>query len=84
MTRSLLARFVSSSVVVAALIVGAGSETPAQQPKADKTFSAVVTDGQGLESDVKNIHFYWEERSAKLRSFRTNCGTFRSNAGPPR
>jgi hypothetical protein len=32
------------------------------QTKAEKTFSAVVTDAQGLESDIKNVIFYWEEK----------------------
>jgi hypothetical protein len=30
--------------------------------KADKGFNAVVTDAQGVETDVKNLHFYWEEK----------------------
>lgn len=32
------------------------------EQKAEKAFSAVVTDAQGLDSDVRNIHFYWEEK----------------------
>ena len=31
-------------------------------PKADKIFTAVVTDVQGVETEVKNILFYWEEK----------------------
>jgi hypothetical protein len=31
------------------------------QPK-QKTFDAVVTDAQGVETDVNNIFFYWEEK----------------------
>ena len=33
----------------------------AQGPKGDRAFQAVVTDAQGVETDVKNIVFYWEE-----------------------
>lgn len=32
------------------------------ESKHDKTFSATVTDAQGIESEVKNVHFYWEEK----------------------
>jgi len=32
------------------------------QHKAEKTFQAVVTDAQGVETEVKNIMFYWEEK----------------------
>jgi hypothetical protein len=34
----------------------------AQNAKGDKAFQAVVTDAQGMETDVKNIVFYWEEK----------------------
>lgn len=41
-----------------------GGPTWAQNPqgKAEKSFSAVVTDTQGVESEVKNLIFYWEEK----------------------
>jgi hypothetical protein len=32
----------------------------AQKP--EKSFSATVTDAQGVETEVKNILFYWEEK----------------------
>lgn len=32
------------------------------QTKGEKSFHAVVTDTQGVETDVKNILFYWEEK----------------------
>ena len=32
------------------------------QPKGEKTFQAVLTDAQGVETDVKNVIFYWEEK----------------------
>jgi hypothetical protein len=30
--------------------------------KAEKTFSAVMIDANGLDTEVKNVMFYWEER----------------------
>lgn len=32
------------------------------QAKGEKTFHAVLTDAQGVETDVKNVIFYWEEK----------------------
>lgn len=32
------------------------------QNKAEKTFQAVATDAKGIETDVKNVIFYWEEK----------------------
>jgi hypothetical protein len=32
------------------------------QTKAERQFHATVTDGQGIETDIKNITFYWEEK----------------------
>jgi hypothetical protein len=32
------------------------------QPKAERQFHATVTDGQGIETELKNILFYWEEK----------------------
>jgi hypothetical protein len=32
------------------------------QTKAERQFQATVTDGQGIESDIKNVIFYWEEK----------------------
>lgn len=62
MTRSLIIRSLYSCAIAVVSIL---SQIPSQalaQPKAEKTFSAVVTDAQGLDSEVKNIHFYWEEK----------------------
>jgi hypothetical protein len=30
--------------------------------KAEKTFNALITDTQGVETDMKNVFFYWEEK----------------------
>jgi hypothetical protein len=32
------------------------------QAKAEKSFTATVTDAQGIESEIKNVIFYWEEK----------------------
>lgn len=32
------------------------------QTKAERQFQATVTDGQGIETEIKNIMFYWEEK----------------------
>lgn len=30
--------------------------------KAEKTFNVVVTDTQGIQTEMKNVSFYWEEK----------------------
>ena len=32
------------------------------QAKGEKTFQATLTDAQGVETEVKNVIFYWEEK----------------------
>ncbi|MGH7232008.1 MAG: hypothetical protein ACREJU_11720 [Nitrospiraceae bacterium] len=32
------------------------------QNKNEKTFAAVITDANGVETEVKNVLFYWEEK----------------------
>jgi len=32
------------------------------QTKAERQFQATVTDGQGIETEIKNVMFYWEEK----------------------
>ena len=32
------------------------------QGKSEKTFNASITDTQGVETEVKNVTFYWEEK----------------------
>ena len=32
------------------------------ETKADRQFHATVTDGQGIETEIKNIMFYWGEK----------------------
>lgn len=54
-----LVRLVALCGVLA--IVGLPAQALAET-KGEKHFHAVVTDTQGVETDVKNILFYWEEK----------------------
>ena len=38
------------------------ASTALAQPKAEKAFSAVLTDVDGIETELNNVIFYWEER----------------------
>lgn len=57
-------RFFLAVGLLTAMMWFCGAPAWAQNPqsKAEKSFSAVVTDTQGVESEVKNIMFYWEEK----------------------
>jgi hypothetical protein len=57
-------RFFLAVGLLTAIMWLCGGPTWAQNPqgKAEKSFSAVVTDTQGVESEVKNLIFYWEEK----------------------
>jgi hypothetical protein len=46
-----------------AIILCVGAEQQAwAQAKAEKAFTAIVTDAQGVETEVKHVLFYWEEK----------------------
>lgn len=44
-----------------AQMAAVGAEVYAQA-KAEKTFTAVLTDAQGVETEVRNVVYYWEEK----------------------
>ncbi|MDI3461433.1 MAG: hypothetical protein OJF50_000254 [Nitrospira sp.] len=44
------------------LLVSDTAWAQAKADKADRLLSAVVTDSQGVETEVKNLIFYWEEK----------------------
>lgn len=46
------------------LLIGMVAMSPASwaETKGDKAFRATLTDTQGVETDVKNVIFYWEEK----------------------
>ncbi len=46
--------------LVVALVLSGGSVWA--QSKTEKVFRALVTDTQGVETEVKNLLFYWEEK----------------------
>jgi hypothetical protein len=54
----------------------------AAEPRGDRQFQAVVTDTEGLETELKNAVFYWEEKVSEtsfvpheLRHFPVKRGT---------
>jgi hypothetical protein len=56
-------RLLMYAVAVGCVVVGLLLTPMVQaEPKTEKTFAAVVTDAQGVETEVKNLIFYWEER----------------------
>lgn len=57
--RTLMALSVAAGLFAATLLMGGPvwAET-----KGDRHFQAVTTDAKGVETEVKNIIFYWEEK----------------------
>jgi len=55
---------VTTGIVGISLFVGLCVVSPAAwaQPKSEKAFQATLTDTQGIETEVKNVIFYWEEK----------------------
>lgn len=47
------------------LWVIAAATAIAADAKGEKTFHAIVTDTQGVETELKNIIFYWEEKMSE-------------------
>lgn len=47
--------------ILAALLGIPGASAVAQQ-SGEKSFHAVATDAKGVETDLKNVLFYWEEK----------------------
>lgn len=42
--------------------MAAGGAEVLAQAKVEKTFAAVLTDAQGIETEVRNVVYYWEEK----------------------
>lgn len=55
------ARWLGAYFLVFSFLVVLTGETRAE-PKAEKTFTAVVTDAQGVDTEIRNLIFYWEEK----------------------
>ena len=49
-------------LILLVLAVSFTTSTVFAQNKNEKNFSAVITDANGIETDVKNVLFYWEEK----------------------
>jgi sporulation protein YlmC with PRC-barrel domain len=67
---------------IMAMVLGSSVIAPAAEPKADRQFLAIVSDSQGLETELKNVIFYWEEKISEtsfvpheLRYFPVKRGT---------
>ncbi|WP_447984022.1 hypothetical protein [Nitrospira sp. Nam74] len=48
-------------IVIAVTLMGSNSLW-AVEGKADKAFHATATDAKGIDTDMKNVLFYWEEK----------------------
>ena len=56
-------RLLMYAVVGGWVVVGPFLASMAQaEPKVEKTFTAVVTDAQGVDTEIRNLIFYWEEK----------------------
>ena len=55
-------------IVGIGLFVGLCVVSPAAwaQVKGEKTFQATLTDAQGVETEVRNVIFYWEEKISEI------------------
>lgn len=51
-----------SAVLTLAAVAAMLPSVALADPKGDKTFTAVVTDAQGVETEIKNVIYYWEEK----------------------
>ena len=68
--------------MIIAMVLCSAVVAPAAEPKADRQFIAVVADSHGLETELKNVFFYWEEKVSEtsfvpheLRHFPAKRGT---------
>jgi hypothetical protein len=63
MNRTMTERYTKAVCVLSAMVVITFLSSPIwAQGKADKTFQALATDAKGVETDLKNVIFYWEEK----------------------
>jgi hypothetical protein len=53
-----------AAIVAFSFIAGwlAFTDEAVAQGKGEKTFNALITDTQGIDTEVKNVSFYWEEK----------------------
>jgi hypothetical protein len=58
-------RLSARAVILASMVIVvsyASLADPVWAQKTEKHFTALVTDAQGVETELKNIQFYWEEK----------------------
>jgi hypothetical protein len=53
---------VSTTLVAGIIAVLFLASQAVAQGKGEKTFNALITDTQGIDTEVKNVSFYWEEK----------------------
>ncbi|NOT96275.1 MAG: hypothetical protein HOP00_08195 [Nitrospira sp.] len=59
--RQALVRWIGVFLLVfSSLVVSSG--VASAQAKTEKMFTAVVTDAQGVDTEIRNLIFYWEEK----------------------
>ncbi len=59
--RQALVRWIGAFLLVfSSLVVSSG--VASAQAKTEKMFTAVVTDAQGVDTEIRNLIFYWEEK----------------------
>lgn len=63
MNHSMITRILTLCLVLSVLLALSAIGSAAwAQTKTDKVFHATAVDAKGVETDVKNITFYWEEK----------------------
>ena len=50
------------SLFIVFVMVAFLSGTALAENKADKNFAAVISDAKGVDTELKNLRFYWEEK----------------------
>ncbi|HEY7130399.1 MAG TPA: hypothetical protein VH332_12035 [Nitrospira sp.] len=61
--QSISGRTTASAVIILGILLSCLPGTSAgAENKPDKMFHAVATDAKGVETDIRNVIFYWEEK----------------------
>ncbi|MBX3236377.1 MAG: hypothetical protein KF814_09505 [Nitrospiraceae bacterium] len=58
-------RFVACFGAALSFLSTMAGPSVAAESKGDKSFQAIVTDAQGVETELKNVIFYWEEKMSE-------------------
>lgn len=74
------ARWLGALLLMFSFLVVSTEETRAEH-KAEKTFTAVVTDTQGVDTEIRSLISIGKKKSARPLLSLTNCGISRSSEG---